>query len=154
MESLAIAFDMPVGSVAHDQLASTVWMGGDLVTVRYWLGRLIGRNLFRGSDQAVGSSLQRHLNSAGFIEGSRLAENRAAWGPIANYLQACCLSGKHGRGSRGASKIALIAAFLADPTSSDSQLAVAANTTEKQVVRNADLKVLRTAWLRMNRGNA
>jgi hypothetical protein len=44
MESLARKFDQPVDSPEHRALAEDGWLGGESVTVRYWLGRLLNRN--------------------------------------------------------------------------------------------------------------
>lgn len=65
MENLARAFDQPIDSQEHHDLATTAWLGGDLVTVRYWLGRLLRRNLFRESDDVVKHSLQKYLLKIG-----------------------------------------------------------------------------------------
>jgi hypothetical protein len=80
MEDLAHAFDKPIKSQEHQHLAATAWMGGDLVAVRYWLGRsllagafaigwgvcywlgrLLRRNVFRESDDGVMLHLSRRF---------------------------------------------------------------------------------------------
>ncbi len=62
LEGLAQAFDEAPESDRHRLLQETAWMGGEVVSVRYYLGRLIERNLFRVSDEAVFTELHRYLS--------------------------------------------------------------------------------------------
>lgn len=54
-------FDAPVNSPEHAELRDTAWMGGRLTEGRYLLGMLIGKNLFRRTDQQVVEGYVREL---------------------------------------------------------------------------------------------
>jgi hypothetical protein len=46
MEYCAEAFDQPIESRDHQDLRTTAWMGGELVSVRYWLAVCCGAICF------------------------------------------------------------------------------------------------------------
>ena len=146
MESLARKFDQPLDSPENRDLAENGWIGGDHVTVRYWLGRLLNRNLFRERDNAVEEALQDYFIKRGQPKGARLLADRQIWSPIAKLLQ------HHVEGSRVTHKkhnprlLAALEAVMSDPGLSDSELAKLAKTTEKQIARMSDVFVLRRIW--------
>lgn len=94
MEDLAWAFDQPVQSKEHQDLANTAWIGGDLVTVRYWLGRLVQRNFFRESDGAVGEALHNYLVSIGCAKGAQLVSDFQVWSAIVPFLESQVKAGE------------------------------------------------------------
>jgi len=51
MERLAKIFDMAATSVEHRMLVEELWIAGDTFSVRYYLGRILGVNLFREADR-------------------------------------------------------------------------------------------------------
>ena len=143
MENLAKIFDQPVDSAAHREFAADCWLGGDMVSMRYWLGRLLHRNFFRESHDAVKVALHQHLVERGCEKGACLAADIQSWGPIGIVLQ-FDVDPKSSR--RNPRAIAAIDAVLQDPELSDTLLAAAANTTEKQIARMSDVFVLRKIW--------
>jgi uncharacterized protein (TIGR02246 family) len=146
LATLARAFDMPVDSPEHRELAENGWVGGDFISVRYWLGRLLNRNLFRETDDSVTISLQDYLVDRGCHAGASLVSDRQAWGPVAillrHDLEAAC-----GYPSTGNSRfVAALDAVLANPELTNAELARLANTTEKQVKRMTDVSLVRKLW--------
>jgi hypothetical protein len=57
----AMKFDKPVDSPEHSDRRNSAWIGGDLVEGRYLLGMLIGKNLFRMSNERYASELNKYL---------------------------------------------------------------------------------------------
>lgn len=146
METLAHAFDQPIESQEHQHLAATAWMGGDLVAVRYWLGRLLRRNFFRESNEVVKQALQDYLVKIGCKKGSRLISDYQAWSPVATLLQHQVETEDRSPLTKNARLVAVIQAVLTNPELTDSQLAAIVKTTEKQIARMTDVSVLRRLW--------
>jgi hypothetical protein len=154
MESLARKFDQPLDSAEHRELMEHGWVGGDFITVRYWLGRLLRRNLFRDSDDAVKPALQQYFVDQGCAQAAILAFDFQAWSPLAILLRhhvelACGHAPTQNR-----RLIAALEAVMKDSDCDDSQLAARANTTEKQIARMSDITVLRKAWKHRRLRNA
>jgi hypothetical protein len=146
MESLARAFDQPLDSEEHRDLAENGWIGGADVIVRYWLGRHLSRNLFRESNDSVNAALREYFVEHGCEKGSCLVSDYQAWPAVAILLQnqgelnAGCQPTKTPR------LVAAIQAVMADPELTNSELAAITNTTEKQVARMTDVFVLQKLW--------
>lgn len=143
MENLARNFDLPITSHEHALLANTAWMGGSLVSVRFYLGRLLGRNLFRETDAEVEERLVEYISRSTSIVGGNLLRCLSGWnvaGELFRYYfeiqtkGASCLKDIH---------IAAIEGFLGDPSLTLAQLAKEVGTTEKQLSRIATLTVVR-----------
>src|SRR5437868_794805 len=60
-EDCAEWFDAPLSSREHAMLRDTGWLAGNISTVRYSLGRLLGRNLFRNTDAEVSDVLRSYV---------------------------------------------------------------------------------------------
>jgi len=146
MENCAQAFDQPLDSPKHQDLRTTAWMGGELVSVRYWLGRLVRHNLFRVSDDAVKDTLQKYFAANGCEKGSRLVFNYQSWRPLATLLQHQVEFSEGCQLTKNPRLVAALQAVMANPEITDMQLAAIANTTEKQIARMSDVFVLRKLW--------
>ncbi len=146
MENLAHAFDKPIGSREHQDLAGTAWMGGEAVSVRYWLGRLLCRNFFRESDDDVKEALQKYLIAHGCDKGSTLAYNYESWSSLAIALQHQFELREGSNPNKNRRLPAAIWGVLVDPDATDAQLAAHSKTTEKQIARMTDVLVLRKLW--------
>jgi hypothetical protein len=146
MEVLAHAFDQPIESQEHQELASSAWMGGELIVVRYWLGRLLRRNFFREFDDVVKQALQDYLVKIGCNKGSPSAFDYQAWLPIATLLRQQVETEEGCAPTKNARLVAAIQAVLTDPELNDSELAAVAKTTAKQIARMSEVSVLRKSW--------
>jgi hypothetical protein len=143
MENLAYAFDQPIESREHQDLATTAWMGGEDVSVRYWLGRLLRRNFFRESDDAVKDALQKYFIEVGCEKGAPLVSDYQAWSSVATLLQSQVEIYDGRPPTKNPRVVAAIRAFFANPELTDVELAAIAKTTEKQIARMSDVTVLR-----------
>ena len=150
METCAFAFDQPLDSVEHQQLATTAWMGGPDVAVRYWLGRLARRNFFREPHLVVQASLEGYLIVNGFMKGAQLVADHGTWSTFAAFLHHRVEFEAGSAPSLTLRQMAIIEGVLRDPDASDAQLAALARTTEKQVAKFSDATVLRRTWKRMS----
>jgi len=154
LEHLAEAFDAPIASQRHRRLESTAWMGGPLVEVRYYLGRLVRRNIFRASDVEVFAAMVSFVAGLTSEHGASLlgAYGLQGWMVARVLLRYEYEMRVHGKSTRKKRPVAMVRAFLTNPSLTVSELAKAARTTEKQVKRNTDLKVLlhRLALLRQH----
>ena len=143
MENLAYAFDQPIQSRDHQDLAATAWMGGELVSVRYWLGRLLQRNFFRESDDAVKEALRKHFIQNGCEKGSHLVSDYQSWSAMVTLLQHQVEVSEGRESTKNARLVAALQAVMANPELADSELAAIAKTTEKQIARMTDVLMLR-----------
>jgi hypothetical protein len=146
METLAHKFDQPIESREHQDLASTAWMGGELVSVRYWLGRLLRHNFFRESDDAVKHALRNYFAANGCEKGSRLASDYQSWRPLATLLQHEVELSEGCQLTKNSRLVLALQAIMANPELTDAQLAAIAKTTEKQIARMTDVFILRKLW--------
>lgn len=146
MENCAQAFDQPLDSADHQTLRTTAWMGGELISVRYWLGRLLQKNLLRQSNDAVRDVLREYLAANGCEKGSRLVSDYQAWGSLAILLQHQVESDEGCQLTKNPRLIAAINAVLSDPELTTAQLAEIAGTTEKQIARMTYVFVLQKLW--------
>lgn len=148
MDRLADLFDAPPESAEHQILVSSVHLGGPLVSVRYWLGRLLGQNCFRTSDAAVSAALVQYLSDAGYEKGALLASDIGAWSSIARFLQYQWELKSGTSPCENPKLCAALDAVLVDPDLTFLQIAQIAKTTEQQVSRMSDLKWLKELWSR------
>lgn len=139
-------FDQPVSSNEYQRLAATIWMGGDLLTVRYWLGRILRHNLLREPDHSVKVLLKRFCLSNGYDKGSLLVDDYQSWPSFSLILQHEVEQNESDKKRKNLKLIAAIQAMLTDPELTDSELASIAKTTEKQIARMSNIAVLRKAW--------
>jgi hypothetical protein len=146
MESLARAFDQPLDSPEHRELAENGWIGGENVTVRYWLGRLLRRNLFRESNDAVEALLQQYFIDRGQKHGAGLVSDHQSWSPLAILLRHHVELSAGLRSTKNPRLLAALDAVMTNPDLNDSQLAKHAKTTEKQIARMTDVFILRKIW--------
>src|SRR5262245_60534799 len=135
MERLAKIFDMPATSVEHRALAEDCWMGGKGVSVRYHLGRILGVNLFRETNDQVRRRLKKWLARRTSKNGAVIVRDLSGW-QVAGSLLRWDFETETGRKLSGAKKeYAALVAYLTDPTISMPELARRAETTEKQLAR-------------------
>lgn len=146
METLANAFDQPLDSHEHQQLRQTVWLGGDHVTVRYWLGRLLDANFFRESDEVVKVALRKYFADQGCEKGAVLVADFQSWGPVAMILKQEVERIEAGTSIKSAPQVEALRAVMENPDLTDGQLAVFCRTTEKQITRMSCVLVLRKLW--------
>jgi hypothetical protein len=144
LEALAESFDEAPESARHRMLQETAWMGGQVVTVRYYLGRLIEQNLFRVSDEAVTAELHKYLSEVTSKKGAVVISNAEFRGWCAAELLLRDLFERRflGKSSCNVKRVAAIRCFLSDPTLSLDEIAVKAHTTVKQLKRFPILAVL------------
>jgi hypothetical protein len=137
LEALAQSFDEAPESERHRLLQQTAWMGGQVVSVRYYLGRLIHRNLFRVSDEAVSSELQRYLSKVTSKKGAAVISNAGFRGWVAAELLLRDTFERRflGESSCNAKHVAAIQSLLSNPALSLDEIASAARTTVKQLSR-------------------
>jgi hypothetical protein len=146
MESCAHAFDQPIDSKEHQSLATTAWMGGPLVEMRYWLGRLLNRNLFRESVERVQDALSHALSELAPPAGASVFANARAWSATLTILRDLVEQRDGVRPTAKPKYLAVLRALLANPDLTTFELAKLARTTEKQIARMSDVTVLR--WIR------
>jgi hypothetical protein len=146
MEILAHAFDQPIDSPEHQDLAATAWMGGEGISVRYWLGRLLRHNFFRESDDTVKVALKKYFTEAGCEKGSQLVADYQSWSALTIHLKHKVEIGENSRPTTTPKLVTALQAVMADPERTDVELAVVAKTTEKQIRRMTEITVLRKLW--------
>jgi hypothetical protein len=140
---MAIAFDSPVDSGEHRLLAETVWMGGPIVSIRYWLGRLLRRNLFRESHESVLDSLQDFIRDIGSDEAAPLFADSQSWYAAVAILRHRWEMLEGLKPTQKPRYVAVLLAFITNPDLTNLELASAAGITEKQIVRMSDVFILR-----------
>jgi hypothetical protein len=143
MDALARAFDAPLASRDHRVLAESAWMGGYLVSVRYYLGRLLNKNLFRESDAQVEHRIATFIDATTSKEGASLVAQEGSWQlsePILRFRYEAQINGESKRKPR---EVAAIEAFLQNPSITLGELARKVGTTEKQLCRMSLLNVAR-----------
>lgn len=148
MELLAKYFDHPYDSREHRDLESTAFMGGPLVSVRYLLGRLLHRNLFRESNEAVSIALFEFLSKYGDANGAQLAFDTNAWSSIAVLLRHEFEIANKIDLTSSKKLFTALHAVIMNPELALSEIAIVAETTEKQVERMSDVKWLKELWRR------
>lgn len=121
-------------------------MGGDLISVRYWLGRLLRHNYFRESNGAVRDALRKYLSDNGCEKGSRLVSDLQSWSPIADVLRHDVEVIEGRTPTKNLRLVAALKALLANPDLTNAELATIAETTEKQIAKMTDVFVLRKVW--------
>jgi hypothetical protein len=151
-EGFARIFDLPTDSAEQRAFMEEAWFGGSFVTIPYWLGRLVGRNLFRESKGTWVAALQQYFVDRGEPVSARMAANTYCWDTIARLLEH---RGRVALGIPTRAKPRLIVAIettLEHPEMPLAELARIVNTTEKQIARMSDVTVLRDCWRRMREG--
>ncbi len=148
METLAQEFDAPVTSPEHRRMADGAWLGGELVKVRYYLGRLTKRNLFREPDAKVERRLKAWLADRTSKDGAAIASRVEAWQVSATVLRFEFEQQEHLPETQNRREVAAILAYLTDPTISDTDLARRVDTTEKQLARMSTLSDARILGVR------
>ena len=125
-------------------------MGGPLVSVRYWLGRLLNYNFFRASDSEVSAALVQYLYDIGCEKGAKLGSSQDAWISIAEFLRYQWQTGSGMSPAKTSKWGAALYAVLSDPDLSITEIAQYAETTDKQVGRIAEVNWLKELWKRRN----
>jgi hypothetical protein len=148
METLAQHFDLPETSPEHRLLAETAWMGGELVSVRYYLGRLLKRNLFRESHEEVNRCLRTWVAQRTSEAGAVLIRGPGTWQIPDAILRREFEIETNRRPTGRPREIAAVVQFLTTPTISLADLAKKVRTTEKQLKR---MSLLNYAQILMRR---
>lgn len=143
LDELARRFDLPIDSPEHIDFAETAWMGGEWVAVRFYLGRLLGRNLFRESQAEVEQQFVDYLSHLTSPTGGALLRDQQGWVIAGQITRFRFEMQTNGRSALNARRIAAVEAFLTNPSATIAQLAKQLKTTEKQLERNSDLTVAR-----------
>jgi hypothetical protein len=123
-------------------------MGGSSISVRYWLGLLCGRNLFRESDDVVKEALRQYFIERGFERGASVVADFQSWTPVATVLQSDVELKENVKPTQNPRLVAALQGVLIDPDITDEQLAIDAKTTVKQIARMSDISLLRILWKR------
>ncbi len=118
-------------------------MGGSSVSVRFYLGRLVGRNLFRESDAEVEVRLADYVSQLTSATGANLSHSLQGWDVAGDILRYRFEIKTKGKSCLKRLHIASIETFLTDPSLTFAELAQKVGTTEKQLNRNASLTVAR-----------
>lgn len=137
-------------------LADTALMGGVLIGVRFYLGRLIGKNLFGESQVEVEELLVKYISQRTSAAGGELVRGLSGWS-IAQDILRYEFEKQSGKSAYRARKLipkAMLAVelFLKNPSISMAQLAKEVGTTEKQLARNSLLN--RVLWVKARREQA
>jgi hypothetical protein len=143
MDSLATAFDAEPNSEEHRRLAESVWLGGAFVEVRYYLGLLLKRNLFRESHSEVDRRLIAFMKTITSREGARLLADDRSWYLAVPLLRFRYESELLGSAKRKPRNVMAVEEFLKDPSITLSALASRVGTTEKQLSRMTELRYAR-----------
>ena len=148
METLAAYFDTPLDSKEHAILSDEAWMGGPMVAIPYYLGRILGRNLFREEQSEVERCFREWLTQRTSARGAAIAA-QDLFGPIPSAILRYEFETSIGRTPAGKPReIAAVLAYLTDPDVSRSELTEIVHTTEKQLER---MSLLRYARILMQR---
>lgn len=144
LEALAQSFDEAPESERHRLLQQTAWMGGQVVSLRYYLGRLINRNLFRVSDEVVSNELHKYLSELTSRKGAVVIDNAGVRGWCAAELLLRDVFERRffGKSTCNAKQVAAIRSLLSNPALSLDEIASEAGTTLKQLNRLLILKDL------------
>src|SRR5258708_7041477 len=135
MEEFARMFDLPITSREHMMLADEAWIGGSLVSVRFYLGRLLDTNLFRETYAKVEQRLVEYISELTSVEGGNLIRDLQGWDIAGEILRYRFEMQTKGGSSLKARNIAAVERFLANPSLPLGQLAKEVGTTEKQLSR-------------------
>jgi hypothetical protein len=143
MEALARAFDAPFDSAEHKDLEENGWIAGNTVTLRFYLGRLIRKNLFRVSDARVTRSFVRYIGDRTSRRGAELLRLGQGWDVAEFLLRHYFELQTRGKSSRNPREVAAIESFLTNQKLTEAKLARLAKTTEKQLARMTTLTLAR-----------
>ena len=145
MDILAERFDLPESSPEHRDLAESCWMGGELVSLRYYLGRVLRRNLFRESDTQLEKHLVAWLKKRTSVSHANLLRDPQYW-QIPDAILRFEFERDTGRSPCGKPReIAALLAVLKKPSITMPELANVVGTTEKQLKRMTTLGLLLAA---------
>jgi hypothetical protein len=145
VEHLAQTFDALPSPDAARTLEEAAALSGPSVAVRYYLGRLIGRNLFRSEDQQVSRALVAFVakmisrRGASVLTAGRLQRWTVAVPLLRDALDARTCGKRRTKPKR----VAAIEVLLKDPSLDGEALARAARTTSRQLARISEIAVLR-----------
>lgn len=125
--------------------------GGDLITVRYSLGRLLGCNLFRHSDAEVSEELRSYVKKRISRTAGALVDDDGlqAWKLFDPILRFDFLTIVEGSKHKKPRDVAAVEAFLRDPSITLADLAREVGTTEKQLNRMSHLGFARALYTRL-----
>ncbi|HEY7115619.1 MAG TPA: hypothetical protein VH475_03475 [Tepidisphaeraceae bacterium] len=142
---LADLFDQPHSQERHERLDFDCAMIGDRMMVRYYLGSLIGRNLFREPDAEVLRHLVAYVSTVASAQGASLLmeEEWVGWLVGAFLLRGLFETRVLDKAPRDRKQVAAVRALLTDPSISLPALATAAGTTEKQLARMTHVSLIR-----------
>jgi hypothetical protein len=152
MSDLARIFDMPHETPEHQMLCQTAWMAGGSVMVPYFLGRLLGENLFRCERTAIAEKLRKFFVQRGWHKSAPLAANFSSWDTLGHLLEHY-VQPRHHKGEP-LQRLLAIEAFLLIPNATDQEIARQIGTTEKQVARVSALTWLRRLLRESSNGGA
>jgi hypothetical protein len=124
------------------------------VTVRYWLARLLRRNLFRESDDAAKRELRQYFTNRGQEKGASLADDLQSWSPMVVLLKHHVEISEGRRPTKRRKLISALEAVMADPDLTNSQFAKRAKTTEKQIARMTDVFQIQKLWKHRHKSRA
>jgi hypothetical protein len=145
MKQFAEWFDAPPSSREHAFLRDEGWLGGEIVEVRYILGRLLGHNLFRESDDAVHRRLVKFIAEITSKEGAALVCEISDWQMLRSILRYRFETEIAGSKARKPREVFALETFLCHPEISLAELANQVGTTEKQLCRMTNLNYARSA---------
>ena len=151
METLAKIFDLPETSEKYQALAAETWLGGSGIVVRYFLGRLLVRNLFRESNSEVEQHIISWLLGRASKSGVLLMNSSDLWTFGAELTRDEFEVSQNRSTTLNAREAAAVLAFLRDPTITIAALANLVGSTEKQLGRMTLLNYVRALPSRRQR---
>ena len=92
------------------------------------------------------AALRQYFIALGYKKGARLLADHQSWFPIATLLQNQVELDSGCRPTKNPRLVAAIRAVLRNPELTDKDIAAIAKTTEKQIGRMVDVKLLKKMW--------
>lgn len=145
----AINFDKPIDSAEHQMLLKDLWLVGGLHNVRYWLGRLCDRNLYRESDENVISELRMYFVQREWNRAIGFCSEPGCWNSVSDVLRLHVYKQIGSAPPDNLREAKATEQFLLDPEVTDEALAEELNTTVNQIAKLASLRYMRLMFHRL-----
>ena len=142
---LAAKFDALPGREGHEAFQDECYLLGQVVGIRYYLGRLVGRNLFRETDQEVTRALVEYLAPETSERGAALVGGGGSqgWLAVEDLLRHTLEMEWFGRSEVESEKAEWVREFLSEPEVSLAGVARKVGRSEGELGEMMELKILR-----------
>lgn len=146
MKTYTEFFDAPLSSREHLMLRNEGWLVGARVTVRYYLGRLLGVNLFRKSDAEVTAELTAYIEKTISKTAADLiaVDPMQVWMLFDPILRNRFESQIERREKPTPREVQAVEIYLKNIAMTSSELAIQLKTTQKQIDRLSSLRFARS----------